>query len=317
MVVLHLWTLHSKKKNGSNLTRKGSIGAKFLSLSRMTRKSVSFPQTWKIMGSAWPCSGSYSPSGWLISGSSLNRNGVWLQWTLSGSSLTRVYATAVYNKTFPRGLGHGMLCSLFQWHHCTKIDPISTIFQSADWEMTRLDLNKTDIYANPSVILPAAVQYLTPAAVSFFALGAVSAAVMSSIDSAILSAGSLFARNVYKNIFRTKVRHEGTWNFLDPKLGYNNFALRKMNVMAWNVQHYRKYYRLLLYKWPIDCMRTIAFLVCNKLNILPLSISCKISMSQVETSTYARKLPLFTSSLSKKLSYNISLTIRIPETIQC
>ena len=53
--------------------------------SRMTRKSVSFPQTWQIMGSYWPSSGSYSASGWLISGSSLTRNGVWPQWTLSGS----------------------------------------------------------------------------------------------------------------------------------------------------------------------------------------------------------------------------------------
>ena len=46
------------------------------------------------------------------------------------------------------------------------------------------------------------LQYLTPDFVSFFGLGAVSAAVMSSADSSVLSASSMFARNIYKLIFR-------------------------------------------------------------------------------------------------------------------
>jgi len=52
------------------------------------------------------------------------------------------------------------------------------------------------------MILPMVLQYLTPSSVSFFGLGAVSAAVMSSADSSVLSASSMFARNVYKLIFR-------------------------------------------------------------------------------------------------------------------
>ncbi|KAI8130248.1 High-affinity choline transporter 1 [Lucilia cuprina] len=71
--------------------------------------------------------------------------------------------------------------------------------------------NETD-YTGPypltvqetSMILPMVLQYLTPDFVSFFGLGAVSAAVMSSADSSVLSAASMFARNVYKLIFRQK-----------------------------------------------------------------------------------------------------------------
>ncbi|XP_066591022.1 high-affinity choline transporter 1 [Prorops nasuta] len=71
--------------------------------------------------------------------------------------------------------------------------------------------NETD-YTGPypftskqtSMILPMVLQYLTPDFVSFFGLGAVSAAVMSSADSSILSASSMFARNVYKLIFRQR-----------------------------------------------------------------------------------------------------------------
>ena len=64
-----------------------------------------------------------------------------------------------------------------------------------------------------SMILPMVLQYLTPSFVSFFGLGAVSAAVMSSADSSILSASSMFARNVYRLIFRQRVSTIGSQTF--------------------------------------------------------------------------------------------------------
>ena len=65
---------------------KGPLGPNSIPGLGWSQKSVIFMQTWQIMGSDWPSSGSYSASGWLISGSSLTRNGVWPQWTLSGST---------------------------------------------------------------------------------------------------------------------------------------------------------------------------------------------------------------------------------------
>ena len=58
------------------------------------------------------------------------------------------------------------------------------------------------------LVLPLCLQYLTPQWVAFFGLGAISAAVMSSTDSSMLSASTMLSRNVYKTIFRPKVRTE-------------------------------------------------------------------------------------------------------------
>ncbi|XP_071507686.1 high affinity choline transporter 1-like [Diadema antillarum] len=73
---------------------------------------------------------------------------------------------------------------------------------STDWGMTGIDLNVTDPYQEPNIVLPAVVQYLTPPFVAFLGLGAISAAVMSSTDSSILSTSSMWTRNIYRNIFR-------------------------------------------------------------------------------------------------------------------
>ena len=79
-------------------------------------------------------------------------------------------------------------------------------YEFADWNQTewgRPDVPPED----QKLILPMVMQYLCPPWVSFIGLGAVSAAVMSSADSSVLSASSMFARNVYKLIFRQKVRY--------------------------------------------------------------------------------------------------------------
>jgi len=85
-------------------------------------------------------------------------------------------------------------------HHCRK----RYLYVTA-WNETGYNGPFPFTASETSMILPLVLQYLTPDFVSFFGLGAVSAAVMSSADSSILSASSMFARNVYKLIFRQRV----------------------------------------------------------------------------------------------------------------
>ncbi|XP_019639771.1 PREDICTED: high affinity choline transporter 1-like [Branchiostoma belcheri] len=80
---------------------------------------------------------------------------------------------------------------------------IGAIGASTDWPKTEYGKDPA-VEGQASLILPLVLQYLTPTWVSFFGLGAVSAAVMSSADSAVLASASLFARNVYKLLFRQK-----------------------------------------------------------------------------------------------------------------
>ena len=56
-----------------------------------------------IMGSDWPSSEWHSASSWLISGSLLTRNGVWPQWTLSGS-ISDPGVFRVYNRSISKWL---------------------------------------------------------------------------------------------------------------------------------------------------------------------------------------------------------------------
>lgn len=86
---------------------------------------------------------------------------------------------------------------------------IGAIATVTDWNQTAYaqvaGLNSTKIPDKDlNLILPLVLQYLTPTVVAFIGLGSVSAAVMSSADSSILSASAMFARNVYKLIFRQK-----------------------------------------------------------------------------------------------------------------
>lgn len=84
---------------------------------------------------------------------------------------------------------------------------IGAIAKTANWNETLL-MEEKNITINEDVhrkmILPMVLQYLCPSWVTFIGLGAVSAAVMSSADSSVLSASSMFARNIYKCIFRQK-----------------------------------------------------------------------------------------------------------------
>ncbi|XP_071131683.1 high-affinity choline transporter 1-like isoform X2 [Mytilus edulis] len=85
---------------------------------------------------------------------------------------------------------------------------IGAIATETDWNMTDYVQveGHSPVFKDEEVklILPLVLQYLCPVWVSFFGLGAVSAAVMSSADSSILSASAMFARNIYKCVFRQK-----------------------------------------------------------------------------------------------------------------
>ncbi|KAH3861209.1 high-affinity choline transporter 1-like [Dreissena polymorpha] len=94
---------------------------------------------------------------------------------------------------------------------------IGAVAANTDWNMTEYRhrdrlVNGTLAPEDYNLVLPLVLQYLTPPAVAFCGLGAVSAAVMSSADSSILSASSMFARNVYKLVFRQKAsENEVLW----------------------------------------------------------------------------------------------------------
>ncbi|XP_050719785.1 high-affinity choline transporter 1-like isoform X1 [Eriocheir sinensis] len=82
---------------------------------------------------------------------------------------------------------------------------IGAIAKVTNWNDTDLECEDalTCISTNhTAMILPLVIQHLTPPFVSFVGLGAISAAVMSSADSSVLSAASMFARNIWKLIFR-------------------------------------------------------------------------------------------------------------------
>jgi len=95
---------------------------------------------------------------------------------------------------------------------------IGAIALATDWNMTAYDSSTPLPWNRPgedggaAMVLPMVLQYLTPAYVSFCGLGAVSAATMSSADSSVLGASSMFARNVYRLIFRPRAsEHEIMW----------------------------------------------------------------------------------------------------------
>ncbi|CAF0917153.1 unnamed protein product [Rotaria sordida] len=82
---------------------------------------------------------------------------------------------------------------------------IGAIAKSTNWSMTDYDIKK-DITSPEAtkLILPLVLLHLCPKFIAFMGLGAVSAAVMSSADSSVLSASSMFARNVWKLVFRNQ-----------------------------------------------------------------------------------------------------------------
>ncbi|KAH9513069.1 hypothetical protein Btru_035744 [Bulinus truncatus] len=110
---------------------------------------------------------------------------------------------------------------------------LGIIAASTDWNKTEW----TGGYPVPDkdlpLILPMTLQYLCPPVITFLGLGALSAAVMSSADSSILSAASMFARNIYRSLFRHAAsEREIIWVMRAAIFGVSALAL----VMALSVK---------------------------------------------------------------------------------
>ncbi|XP_078047035.1 choline transporter [Augochlora pura] len=136
-----------------------------------------------------------------------------LYWTYVDNGLLLVFGGIPWQVYFQRVLssktaGRAQLLSYVAAAGCIlmAIPPvlIGAIAKATPWNETAYTGPYPLTERETTMILPLVLQYLTPDFVSFFGLGAVSAAVMSSADSSILSASSMFARNVYKLIFRQR-----------------------------------------------------------------------------------------------------------------
>ncbi|XP_019644011.1 PREDICTED: high affinity choline transporter 1-like [Branchiostoma belcheri] len=135
------------------------------------------------------------------------RVGIWIDYflllTLGGipwqAYFQRVLAAKSTNNIRAISVSSGFLCMVM----AIPSFLIGAIGASTDWQNTAYGRDPA-VEGNSNLILPLILQYLTPTWVSFFGLGAVSAAVMSSADSCILAASSVFAKNVYKEVFRQK-----------------------------------------------------------------------------------------------------------------
>lgn len=132
----------------------------------------------------------------------------------SAELLSYIAALGCFIMAIPPVLIGAIAKSTSQCHHTYPMQTMPNYFFNeitsfiSDWENTTYPADGGAVPIPPEdyrMILPMVLQYLTPEYISFFGLGAVSAAVMSSADSSVLSASSMFARNVYKLIFRQNV----------------------------------------------------------------------------------------------------------------
>ncbi|XP_046367262.2 high-affinity choline transporter 1-like [Haliotis rufescens] len=79
---------------------------------------------------------------------------------------------------------------------------IGVVGAAADWNATSYTGDVPIPTEYHSFILPMVLNYLCPLPVAVLGLGVVAAAVMSSADSSVLASGTVFAKNIYKDVLR-------------------------------------------------------------------------------------------------------------------
>uniref|UniRef100_A0A670IKM1 High affinity choline transporter 1 n=1 Tax=Podarcis muralis TaxID=64176 RepID=A0A670IKM1_PODMU len=138
--------------------------------------------------------------------------GRWLDdflYLVLGSIPWQIYFQRVLSASSPN---EGRLISYFSGLGCFIMAipsvVIGAVAASTDWNQTAYGLPSPNDRGESALILPLVLYHLCPTYVALGGLGALAAAVMSSGDSALLSAGTLFAHNIYRKVFRKHASEE-------------------------------------------------------------------------------------------------------------
>ncbi|XP_071096830.1 high affinity choline transporter 1-like [Haliotis cracherodii] len=124
--------------------------------------------------------------------------------TLGGTTWQEAYQRALACRTPEQARSSTMIAGIFCLLLSVPPAVIGIAGAAADWNATSYTGEVPIPPSQMGMILPLSLQYLCPLPVAIAGLGAVSAAVMSSTDSSVLVTSSVFTKNIYKTLIRTR-----------------------------------------------------------------------------------------------------------------